>query len=132
MPDFLCEFVLLSRKAIKILTPSPIYGKTYQLTVLYGPHKPSCQRRSFLPAQRKKPFDQLFMRCIRAIYINLSIDPDDNLKAGKLWLDLYRLFEESDDKGMWFYTARKASEYLAKALEKDEIQGETDRQSTER
>lgn len=77
------------------------------------------------------PFDQLFMRYIRAIHINLSINPEDNLKIGKLWLNLYWLFEDSDDKGMWFYTARKASEYLSKALERNEIQDETSLHSVE-
>lgn len=76
-------------------------------------------------------FDLMFMRYIRAIHINLSINPDDNLQIGKLWLNLYWLFEESEDKGMWFYTAKKAAEYLAKALEKDEIQDETSFHSIE-
>lgn len=76
-------------------------------------------------------FDQLFMRYIRAIHINESINPEDNLQLGKLWLNLYWLFEDSDDKGMWFYTARKASEYLEKALEKEEIQDDTSFHSIE-
>lgn len=75
-------------------------------------------------ADLESPFDLLFLRYIRAIHINRTVDPGNNLLIGRLWLNLYWLFEDSDDKGMWFYAARKASEYLAKALEKGEVPDE--------
>ena len=77
------------------------------------------------------PFDLLFLRYIRAIHINLSVNPEDNLLVGRLWQNLYWLFEESDDKGMMFYTAQQAANYLAKALEREEIQDEPSLHSIE-
>ena len=82
-------------------------------------------------SEYNSPFDLMFLRYIRAIHINLSINPDNNLQIGKLWLNLCWLFEDSEDKGMWYYTARQASEYLTKALEQDEIHDETSIHSIE-
>ena len=77
------------------------------------------------------PFDLLFLRYIRAIHINRSVNSEDHLLVGRLWLNLYWLFEESEDKGMQFYTARKAIEYFTYAIEKEEIRDETSLHSIE-
>ena len=88
--------------------------------VLTEKHEPVMKEHADL----ESPFDQLFIRYIRAIHINRTVDPENDLLIGRLWLNLYWLFEDSDDKGMWFYSARKAIEYLSKAVEKGQIPDE--------
>ncbi len=61
-------------------------------------------------------FDQLFLRYLRAIYINEATNSEDNLLIGRLWLNLYWLFKDIGDEKMKLYCANQASGYLNNAI----------------
>lgn len=81
--------------------------------VLKEQHEPVLESHTHL----KTPFDQLFLKYIEAIHINEAINVNDNLLIGKLWLNLYWLFNEAEDAEMKKFCAQKAAALLEKALE---------------
>lgn len=85
--------------------------------VLKEQHDPVLAARTNLTS----PFDQLFRKYIQAIHINEAVNSNDELLIGRLWLDLYWLFEDAADDTMKLYCARKAAALLALALEKGVI-----------
>lgn len=85
--------------------------------VLKEQHDPVLAARTDLTS----PFDQLFRKYIQTIHINEAVNSNDELLIGRLWLDLYWLFEDAADDTMKLYCARKAAALLASALEKGVI-----------
>lgn len=81
--------------------------------VLKEQHEPALESQTHL----KTPFDQLFLKYIEAIHINETININDNLLIGKLWLNLFWLFDESGDNDMKSFCGKKAAALLSKALE---------------
>lgn len=80
--------------------------------VLREQHDPVLQANGGL----KTPFDQLFLRYIQAIHINEAINAEDNLLIGRLWLNLYWLFEDAGDERMKLYCAEQSAGFLDKAI----------------
>lgn len=78
-------------------------------------HIPAIQRRADLTTA----FDLLFIRYLQAIHINMAAG--SNLLVGRLWQNLYWLFDDICDPEMKKYCAGKATAALSAALEDDEV-----------
>lgn len=85
--------------------------------ILTEQHDPELKAHSSF----NSPFDQLFFRYLQAIHLNEAINADDSLLIGRLWLNLYRLFDDAGDEKMKLYSAEKASAYLEKAISENKV-----------
>lgn len=94
------------------------FKKEYIKQILHDQHDPALKAHEEL----KTPFDQLFLRYLRAIHINEAINVEDNLLIGRLWLNLYWLFEDAGDEKMKLYSAEQASVLLDKAISNNSVE----------
>lgn len=101
------------------------FKREYIKRILKEQHDPVIEKSTFL----KSNFDHLFLSYIQAIHINESVNANDFLLIGKLWLNLYWLFEDAADEQMEKYCAEKASGFLGKAYDEGKIPEEKSRQS---
>ena len=92
------------------------FKKEFIKQLLHEQHDPVLQAHNNL----NTPFDQLFLRYLRAIHINEAINAEDNLLIGRLWLNLYWLFDDAGDEKMKLYCAEQASGFLEKAISGNE------------
>lgn len=95
--------------------------KEHVRQILKEQHIPAIQRRPEL----KSPFDHLFIHYLQAIHINRTAN--DNLLIGRLWLNLYWLFDDAVDPLMKGYCAKKSASAFSAALSADEIPDEESR-----
>lgn len=93
------------------------FKKTLIQRILKEQHDPVLADNS----QLNTPFDQLFLHYIQAIHINEAVNSEDNLLIGRLWLNLYWIFEDAGDENMRRYCAQQASRYLDKTIKGNSI-----------
>ena len=101
------------------------FKREYIRRILTEQHDPVIEQSTFL----QTPFDQLFLSYIQAIHINEAVNMSDTLLIGRLWLNLYWLFDDAADDNMKKYCAEKAEENLSKAYSENKIPDENSRQS---
>ncbi len=101
------------------------FKKTFIQRILKEQHKPVIE----LAYNYNTPFDQLFLKYIQAIHINEACNANDYTLIGKMWLNLYWLFDDAADEKMKLYCAERAADYLSKAIEEDMIPDAYSRQS---
>lgn len=101
------------------------FKRDYIKRILKEQHTPALNKAVDLTT----PFDHLFLQYIQAIHINEAVNVSDNLLIGKLWLGLYWLFDDAADPNMQMYCAKKAVDYLAKAVAEEAIPDDYSRQS---
>lgn len=89
--------------------------------VLREQHLPTIERRLDL----RSPFDLLFIHYLQAIHISLF--SGEILLAGRLWRNLYWLFDDAGDPVMKEYCAKHSSDALSRALASNEIPDEESR-----
>lgn len=77
----------------------------------------------------KTPFDHLFLKYIQAIHINQVTNSSDIVLIGKLWLNLYWLFDDAADDIMKNYCAEKAIYFLEKSVNENKITDAYSKQS---
>ena len=85
--------------------------------ILKEQHDPVLEEKKFLST----PFDQLVVRYLQAIHINVAVNNSDSLLIGMLWTDLYWLACDSCDEAFSLYCAGKAVEYLASAVDGGQV-----------
>lgn len=121
-----CPYCHYSNHYVSFFPMNP-FKKELIKRVLTEKHEPVLKQHFDLLS----PFDVLFLRYLGAIHINRSLDPSNHLLPGKLWLNLYWLFEDCGDEAMKLYAAKEASNYISAAIEKEEIQDEQSLHSME-
>ena len=90
--------------------------------------------REQIPAIEKRPelvtpFDHLVIHYLQAIHNNLG--GNSMLLLGRLWLNLYWLFDDARDAAMKKYCAERAAAALAAALESGEISDKESRMTVQ-
>lgn len=68
------------------------------------------------------PFDQLVLHYLQAIHINEAVNMEDHLLIGRLWLNLYWLFEDAGDERMKLYCAERSVSVLDETIMNNEIE----------
>ena len=100
------------------------FKKEFIKRILKEQHNPVILKANSL----NTPFDHLFVKYIQAIHINEACNANDNTLIGKLWLNLYWLFDDAADDNMKLYCGEKAAAYLPKAIEDESL---SDKQSVQ-
>lgn len=80
--------------------------------ILHEQHDPVLRKHTDL----NTPFDQLVLSYLQAIHINEAVNSANHLLIGRLWLNLYWLFEDAGDDRMKLYCAERSAGFLEKAI----------------
>ena len=101
------------------------FKKEFIKRLLEEQHTPALEKA----VQLVTPFDHLFLKYIQAIHINEACNANDYTLIGKMWLNLYWLFDDAADETMKLYCGERASENLSSAIAENMITDDYSRQS---
>ncbi len=109
---------------------SNLYNRFFGLSAKEKENIRQTLKEQHIPALRqrpdlKSPFDRLIIHYLQTIHINRTAN--DNLLTGRLWLNLYWLFNDAADPLMKSYCAEKSAAAFSDALSLEEIPDEESR-----